>query len=236
MRIVDPVSAPDEEYWLGRHFPWHARNAVDAWYPMSSGFESNGYGLIHLTEHSPTAPMPQGNNAASIAAMRRSQSRRACFRQSRFSMTSSPNGEGSPRLPRWQCSARFPSRHLSRISRKADSSRLRRCSALDAARLRQYKVVFFLSRYAFRESGNLLKEHVENRGTIVAEPGSSGTMSGDTPALLSGFRPGSRLRWRRVLIRSRREAEDRRPRPPICPAFQRPDASWSSLRRATGSF
>lgn len=44
------------------------------------------------------------------------------------------------------------------------------CSALDAARLRQYKVVFFPYPVMLSESaGNLLKEHVENGGTIVAE-------------------------------------------------------------------
>ena len=49
MRIADPVTAHDEEYWLWQVIAHGAREiAVYAWYPMSSGFESNGYGLINL--------------------------------------------------------------------------------------------------------------------------------------------------------------------------------------------
>ena len=49
MRIADPVTAHDEEYWMWQAVAHGAREiAVYAWYPMSSGFESNGYGLINL--------------------------------------------------------------------------------------------------------------------------------------------------------------------------------------------
>jgi beta-galactosidase len=49
MRIVDPVTAHDEEYWMWQVIAHGAREiALYAWYPMSSGFESNGYGLIDL--------------------------------------------------------------------------------------------------------------------------------------------------------------------------------------------
>src|SRR5208283_1360128 len=49
MRIVDPVTAHDEEYWMWQVIAHGAREiATYAWYPMSSGFESNGYGLINL--------------------------------------------------------------------------------------------------------------------------------------------------------------------------------------------
>jgi len=49
MRIVDPVTAHDEEYWMWQVIAHGAREiAVYAWYPMSSGFESNGYGLVNL--------------------------------------------------------------------------------------------------------------------------------------------------------------------------------------------
>jgi len=49
MRIVDPVTAHDEEYWMWQAIAHGAREiAIYAWYPMSSGFESNGYGLINL--------------------------------------------------------------------------------------------------------------------------------------------------------------------------------------------
>jgi beta-galactosidase GanA len=49
MRIADPVDAHDEQYWIWQVVAHGARQiAVYAWYPMSSGFESNGYGLINL--------------------------------------------------------------------------------------------------------------------------------------------------------------------------------------------
>jgi beta-galactosidase len=48
-RIAEPVTAHDERYWMWQVVAHGAREiAVYAWYPMSSGFESNGYGLINL--------------------------------------------------------------------------------------------------------------------------------------------------------------------------------------------
>jgi len=49
MRIADPVVPHDLEFWLWKVVSHGARQiAVYAWYPMSSGYESNGYGLINL--------------------------------------------------------------------------------------------------------------------------------------------------------------------------------------------
>lgn len=49
IRIAEPVNAHDEQYWMWQVVAHGAREiAVYAWYPMSSGFESNGYGLINL--------------------------------------------------------------------------------------------------------------------------------------------------------------------------------------------
>lgn len=49
MRIAEPVTAHDVEYWMWQAVAHGAKEiAVYAWYPMNSGFESNGYGLIHL--------------------------------------------------------------------------------------------------------------------------------------------------------------------------------------------
>ncbi|MGH9588698.1 MAG: beta-galactosidase, partial [Acidobacteriaceae bacterium] len=49
MRIAAPVTAEDETFWIWQAVAHGAREfAVYAWYPMSSGFESNGYGLIDL--------------------------------------------------------------------------------------------------------------------------------------------------------------------------------------------
>ncbi len=49
MRIADPVDSRDERLWMWQVLSHGAREiAVYAWYPMSSGYESNGYGLINL--------------------------------------------------------------------------------------------------------------------------------------------------------------------------------------------
>ncbi len=49
MRIADPVTPREEELWMWEAVAHGAREiAIYAWYPMSSGFESNGYGLINL--------------------------------------------------------------------------------------------------------------------------------------------------------------------------------------------
>jgi beta-galactosidase len=49
MRIAEPVTAEDEQFWIWQAVAHGARElAIYAWYPMSSGFESNGYGLINL--------------------------------------------------------------------------------------------------------------------------------------------------------------------------------------------
>ncbi len=49
MRIADPVRGDDLRYWMWKVVAHGARQiAIYAWYPMSSGFESNGYGLINL--------------------------------------------------------------------------------------------------------------------------------------------------------------------------------------------
>lgn len=49
MRIAQPVSPQDEQYWMWQTISHGAREiSIYAWYPMSSGFESGGYGLINL--------------------------------------------------------------------------------------------------------------------------------------------------------------------------------------------
>jgi beta-galactosidase len=49
MRIAEAVVPHDLEFWLWKVLSHGARQiAVYAWYPMSSGYESNGYGLINL--------------------------------------------------------------------------------------------------------------------------------------------------------------------------------------------
>src|SRR5437016_5621832 len=68
MRIADPVNGHDEQYWMWQVVAHGAREiAVYAWYPMSSGFESNGYGLINLDGTLTERARAAGQTAAAIA-------------------------------------------------------------------------------------------------------------------------------------------------------------------------
>lgn len=68
MRIADPVNAHDEQYWMWQVVAHGAKEiAVYAWYPMSSGFESNGYGLINLDGTLTERAQAAGRTASIIA-------------------------------------------------------------------------------------------------------------------------------------------------------------------------
>ena len=67
-RIADPVTPREEESWMWQAVAHGAREiAIYAWYPMSSGFESNGYGLIHLDGSLTDRAQVAGNVARIIA-------------------------------------------------------------------------------------------------------------------------------------------------------------------------
>ncbi len=67
MRIADPVTPRDEESWIWQVVAHGARElAIYAWYPMSSGFESNGYGLINLDGSITDRARAAGNAVKSI--------------------------------------------------------------------------------------------------------------------------------------------------------------------------
>lgn len=68
MRIAEPVTAADETFWIWEAVAHGAREfAVYAWYPMSSGFESNGYGLINLDGTITARARAAGKAAATVA-------------------------------------------------------------------------------------------------------------------------------------------------------------------------
>ncbi len=68
MRIAAPVAPADETFWIWEAVAHGAREfAVYAWYPMSSGFESNGYGLIDLDGTITDRARAAGKAAAVVA-------------------------------------------------------------------------------------------------------------------------------------------------------------------------
>ncbi|HEX5484117.1 MAG TPA: alpha-amylase family protein, partial [Terriglobia bacterium] len=68
MRIANPVTAHDEQFWMWQVVAHGAREiAIYAWYPMSSGYESGGYGLIHLDGTLTARARAAGSVAQAIA-------------------------------------------------------------------------------------------------------------------------------------------------------------------------
>ena len=69
MRIADPVLGNDLRFWMWNTISHGAREiAVYAWYPMSSGYESNGYGLVNLDGSITERARAAGNTAKIIQA------------------------------------------------------------------------------------------------------------------------------------------------------------------------
>jgi beta-galactosidase len=67
MAIADPVTPHDEAFWIWQVIAHGARElAIYAWYPMSSGFESNGYGLINLDGSITDRARAAGNIAKTV--------------------------------------------------------------------------------------------------------------------------------------------------------------------------
>jgi beta-galactosidase len=68
MRIAPPVDSHDEEFWMWKVLSHGARAiAIYAWYPMNSGYESNGYGLINLDGTLTSRSRAAGNVARAIS-------------------------------------------------------------------------------------------------------------------------------------------------------------------------
>ena len=69
MRIQEEVVPQDLRFWLWKVLSHGARQiSVYAWYPMSSGYESNGYGLINLDGTLTDRARAAGHVAQTIAA------------------------------------------------------------------------------------------------------------------------------------------------------------------------
>jgi beta-galactosidase GanA len=69
MRIAEPVVPQDLEFWMWNTIAHGAREiAIYAWYPMSSGYESNGYGLVNLDGSVTDRARAAGETAKIIAA------------------------------------------------------------------------------------------------------------------------------------------------------------------------
>jgi beta-galactosidase len=47
-RVIDPVTARNHQDYTWSLTSWFKEHILFSYYPMSSGYEANGYGLINL--------------------------------------------------------------------------------------------------------------------------------------------------------------------------------------------
>ena len=175
MRIVDPVTAHDEEFWMWQVLSHGAREIANyAWYPMSSGFESNGYGLINLDGTLTDRARAAGRIAAIVARRARDFNRaepapaQVAILYDRLSYMVG----GSQPSPSTLGNAERDS--LMGLYRAFFEKQIPvdfvHPAALDAAHLRQYKILFLPYAVMLPQSvAEAVKDYVRQGGTVVAE-------------------------------------------------------------------
>lgn len=175
MRIASPVTAEDETFWIWQAVAHGAREfAVYAWYPMSSGFESNGYGLINLdgtltprARAAGKAAAIIGKHASSLLNSTPAPARVAIL----YNRLSYMVGGSQPSLSKLG-SAPIDSAlglHLA-FAQKQIPIDFVSTQEVAAGKLAEYRVLFVP--YPVMLSANVasgIKQYIEDGGTVVAE-------------------------------------------------------------------
>ncbi len=175
MRIADPVTPQDEEFWMWQAISHGAREtATYAWYPMSSGFESNGYGLIHLDGTLTDRARAAGKTAALIAAnaARIDASEPAAARVAIvYDRLSYMVGGRQPSPSTLGNAERDSLLGLYRaFLEKLIPVDFVSLSSSDLLRLSQYRIVFLPYPVMLSQSaGGLIRQYIQGGGTVVAE-------------------------------------------------------------------
>ena len=175
MRIANQVTAEDETFWIWQAVSHGAREfAVYSWYPMSSGFESNGYGLINL-DGTLTDRARAAGKAAAIVGRHASSLLNATPAPAQiailYNRLSYMVGGSQPSLSKL---GRAPidsalGLHLA-FALKQIPVDFVSPQTVAAGKLGQYKILFVP--YPVMLSANVaegIKQYIENGGTVVAE-------------------------------------------------------------------
>ena len=175
MRIAEPVVGNDLRFWMWNTISHGAREiAIYAWYPMSSGYESNGYGLVNLdgsiTERARTA----GHSAKIIAAQASSllDARPAPAQVAiLYNRLSYMVGGTEPSLSKLGNAERDSLLGLHRMFLEEQIPvDFIHPEDVVANRLGQYKIVFLPYPVMLaRNVADGIRRYVENGGTVVAE-------------------------------------------------------------------
>lgn len=175
MRIADAVVPHDLEYWLWKVLSHGARQiSVYAWYPMSSGYESNGYGLINLdgtlTERARAAgrvAQTINRNASEIRQCMPAPAEVAVL----FNRLSSMVGGSQPSMSKLGNAERdsLMGLHRAFFEEQIPVDFVHPEDVLQN-RLGQYKVVFLPFPVMLSKNvGEGVARYIENGGTVVAE-------------------------------------------------------------------
>lgn len=175
MRLQVPVTAQDEERWLWTMIAHGAKQvAIYAWYPMSSGYESGGYGLINLdgtlTDRARAAGKVAQLIAANACELMAAQPPKAEVAVL-YNRLGYMVGGAQPSLSRLGNATRDSLMGLHRIFTEAQIP-LDFVSSQDAVRgrLSDYKIVFVpFPVMMSRDVAAAIKSYVQNGGTVVAE-------------------------------------------------------------------
>jgi len=175
MRIVEPVTAHDEELWMWEAVAHGAREIANyAWYPMSSGFESNGYGLVNL-DGTLTERARAAGRVARIVSSHAREINRAQPAPAQIAILYDRLAYmvgGSQPSPSTLGNAERDS--LLGVYRAFFETQVSvdfvHPMTLDADHLRQYKILFLPYPVMLpRGVAEVLKEYVKQGGTVVAE-------------------------------------------------------------------
>lgn len=175
MRIAQPVTAQNETFWLWQVISHGAREvAVYAWYPMSSGYESGGYGLVNLDGSLTDRAKAAGDvarvveqNAAGIHAAKPAKANVAIL----YDRLSYMVGGTEPTTSKLGMAERDSLYGVYRAFwNKQIPVDFLNDSTLTAANLRPYKIIFLPYPVMLSQRvADLVKQYVANGGTAVAE-------------------------------------------------------------------
>lgn len=175
MRIQEPVLENDVANWMWRVLSFGARKiAIYAYYPMSSGYESNGYGLIELDGTVTARARAAGRvakiiqeNAAELMAAKPAPAEVAIL----YNRLSAMVGGAQPSLSRLGNATRDSMMGLHRAFNEAHIP-VDFVSPSDAVndKLTQYKILFLpFPVMLSKDVAEGVKRYVANGGVVVSE-------------------------------------------------------------------
>lgn len=194
MRIAAPVTARDVVYWMWESVAHGARElAIYAYYPMSSGFESGGYGLVHL-DGTVTPRAQAAGRAAQVIERQAADLKRAQPAPAKvgifYDRLSYMVGGSQPTLSKLGNAERDSLMGLYRaFFEKQIPVDFLNAGDVERGRLKDYRIVFFpFAVMLSRPVADGIRTYVKNGGTAVAGARLAwNNARGDASPVIPGF-------------------------------------------------